>query len=67
VIERLAEEGNERWTLRVHEGEIRQVLEVSILSDDELIRARAEAVVHRLGHLGLGGLAGLLRAGRAFK
>lgn len=67
VIERLAEEGNERWTLRVHEGEIRQVLEVSIHSDDELIRARAEAVVHRLGHLGLGGLAGLLRARRAFK
>ena len=64
VIEWLAQAGNERWTLRVHEGEIRQVLEVSTHSDDELIRARAEAVVHRLCHLGLGGLAGLLHASR---
>ena len=62
VIEGLAEDGDERWTLRVHEGEIRQVLEVSIRSDNELIRAWAEAVVHRLGRLGLGGLASLLQA-----
>jgi hypothetical protein len=61
VIERLADEGDRRWTLRVHEGAIRQVLEVSINANDELVRARAEAVVHRLGRLGLGGLAGLLR------
>jgi hypothetical protein len=62
VIEQLAEEGDGQWTLQVHEGEIRQVLEVSIHSADELIRARAEAVVHRLGRLGLGGLASLLQA-----
>jgi hypothetical protein len=62
VIELLAEAGNEDWTLRVHEGEIRQVLEVSINSEDDLLRARAVAVVHRLGRLGLGGLAGLLRS-----
>jgi hypothetical protein len=62
VIEALAEDGDERWTLRVHEGEIRQVLEVSIRSDNDLVQARAEAVVHRLGRLGLGGLASLLRA-----
>lgn len=62
VIERLAEDGEERWTLRVHEGEIRQVLEFSIHSEDELVRARTEAVVHRLGRLGLRGLASLLRA-----
>lgn len=60
VIERLAEDGDERWTLRVHEGEIRAVLEVSIGSNDDLLRARAVAVVHRLGRFGLGGLASLL-------
>jgi hypothetical protein len=62
VVELLADEGGERWTVQVHEGEIRQVLEVSIHSADGLIRARAEAVVHRLGRMGLGGLASLLKA-----
>lgn len=62
VVEALAETGDERWTLRVHENEIRQVLEVSIRSNDDLLRARSEAVVHRLGRLGLGGLASLLPA-----
>ena len=65
VLELLADAGDERWTLRVHEGEIRRVLDASIHSDDELTRARAEAVVHRLGQLGLGGLAGLLHSGGA--
>lgn len=64
MIERLAGEGGERWTLQVHEGEIRQVLEVSIHSADDLIRARAEAIVHRLGRLGLRGLASLLTGPR---
>jgi hypothetical protein len=63
VLELLAAKGDEEWRLRVHEGEIRQVLEVSINAEDELIRARVEAVVHRLGRLGLGGLASLLGAG----
>lgn len=64
VLELLAAKGDEEWRLRVHESEIRQVLEVSINAHGELIRARAEAVVHRLGRLGLGGLASLLDAGR---
>jgi hypothetical protein len=63
VIELLAAKGDEGWRLRVHEGEIRQVLEASTDVDDGLIRARVEAVVHRLGRLGLGGLASLLGAG----
>ena len=62
VVELLADGRGERWTVQVHEGEIRQVLEVSIHSADDLIRARAEAVVHRLGRMGLGGLASLLQA-----
>lgn len=62
VVEALAETGDESWTLRVHENEIRSVLEVSIRSNDDLVRARAEAIVHRLGRLGLGGLASLLPA-----
>jgi hypothetical protein len=61
VIEQLAERRGEHWTLQVHESEIRQVLAVSINAADDLIRARAEAVVHRLGRLGLGGLASLLQ------
>ena len=61
VVELLADGGGERWTVQVHEGEIRKVLEVSIHSADDLIRARAEDVVHRLGRLGLGGLASLLQ------
>jgi hypothetical protein len=62
VIERLAENGDERWTLRVHEPEIRAVLEFSIASNDRLVRARAVAAVHRLGRFGLGGLASLVPA-----
>jgi len=42
VVELLADGRGERWTVQVHEGEIRQVLEVSIHSADDLIRARAE-------------------------
>ena len=62
VVELLAAKGDEGWRLQVHEGEIRQVLEVSINAEDELIGARVEAVVHRLGRSGLGGLASLLGA-----
>jgi hypothetical protein len=62
VVELLADASGERWTIQVHESEIRKVIEVSIHSADALIRARAEAVVHRLGRMGLGGLASLLEA-----
>lgn len=62
VIEILAEGNDEDWAIRVHEGEIRQVLQASINSEDDLLSARAVAVVHRLGRFGLGGLAGLLRS-----
>jgi hypothetical protein len=64
VVELLADGRGERWTVQVHEGEIRKVLEVSIHSADDLIRARAEALVHSLGRLGLGGLASLLTGPR---
>ena len=60
VLEGLAERGDKDWSLRVHEGEIRQVLEVAINASDVLVKARAIAVVHRLGTFGLGGLASLL-------
>ena len=52
VVEKLADDPEEPWTLQVHENEIRQVLEVSIHSSDDLVRARAEALVHRLGRIG---------------
>ena len=44
MLEWLAPNGDKEWRLRVHEGEIRQVLESSINAENELIRARAAEV-----------------------
>lgn len=65
VVELIAEGAAKDWTLRVHEGEIRQVLAASIAGDDGMQRARAEAMVHRLGRVGLVGLGSLLRPDQA--
>ena len=46
--------------LRAHENEIRAVLTPCLRGDDEMLKARAEVLIHRLGRTGLDALGGLL-------
>jgi len=61
VIEILANRGDDQWTLRTQEEDVKRVLAASVDAEDALQRQRVQALVHRLVRLGLRGVASLRR------
>ena len=60
ALESIVGREEQGWTLRTHEKDIRTVLTAALALEDEMLRARAEQLTHRLGRLGLQSLASLL-------
>ncbi len=60
ALEALSGQIEEPWVLRAHENEIRAILTPCLRGDDEMLKARAEVLIHRLGRAGLNALGGLL-------
>jgi hypothetical protein len=60
ALNHLVPSGDDRWRIRIHEDEIREVLRAGLAADDALTSARAESLVHRFGRFGLLGLGSLL-------
>ena len=60
VVEQIDRQAVHDWVLRGHENELRTILAAGLRVSDDLVRVRAEGLIHRLGRKGLQGLASLL-------
>jgi hypothetical protein len=58
----MAPKSDEEWTFRVHQKDVAAVLRLGLIAGDDMVRARAVALVHRYGRVGLVELGDLLKA-----
>ena len=60
ALQRIVASSEHGWELRAQEAKLRTILSVGLAADDEMLKARTEALTNRLGRLGLHGLRTLL-------
>jgi hypothetical protein len=65
ALERMVPTSDDEWAFRSREEDVRSILRVALRSNDQALRARAEALINRFGRLGMFGLGALLTEGGA--